>query len=94
MTYDRDKCIELLQNKQEKTEGRYVCRADFTDDEVAAIKSFLGPWPRALEAAGIKPERDFSRIEKNREKRQRARRRRREAKNAEKSENITQSVKK
>ena len=41
-----------------------------------AIKAFLGPWPRALEAAGIKPPRDDDRIEKNREKRIRAKRHR------------------
>ena len=57
--YDRDTCMVLLQRKYEeiKAQGRtdYPKRADFPDNEVIAIKSFLGPWPRALEAAGIKP---------------------------------------
>ena len=94
MQYTKEICIELLKEKQSHIEGRYVCRADFSDEEVAAIKSFLGPWPRALEAAGIKPERPFSRIELNREKRERARRRRREEKKAAESEIDAQSAEK
>ena len=51
--------IELLQQKAEflkqQGETRYPQRSDFTDKEVVAIKAFLGPWPRALEMAGIKP---------------------------------------
>ncbi|MBE6850668.1 MAG: hypothetical protein E7504_02860 [Ruminococcus sp.] len=38
-------------------EMRYPKRADFSEREVVAIKAFLGPWPRALEAAGVKPPR-------------------------------------
>ena len=53
---------------------RYPQRSDFSDREVVAIKAFLGPWPRALEAAGIKPPRDNNRQQKNREKRARAKR--------------------
>jgi hypothetical protein len=53
-------CIGLLQKKQEEIlkngENRYPKRSDFCEREVNAIKSFLGPWPRALEKAGIKPE--------------------------------------
>ncbi|HPE95158.1 MAG TPA: hypothetical protein PLT66_03730 [Bacillota bacterium] len=74
--YDRDSCLTLLRNKQEqlRAEGqeRYVRRSDFKAEEEAAIKSFFGPWPRALEAAGLKEPRDASRIEKNRQKRMRA----------------------
>ncbi len=55
----RSDCIALLQEMQEKLhtqgENRYPKRSDFTQQEVVAIKAFLGPWPRALEAAGIKP---------------------------------------
>ena len=29
-------------------------KADFDDATKARIKTFLGPWPRALEAAGLK----------------------------------------
>ena len=80
MSYDKRSCIDLLKQKQSEITGRYVRRSDFSEEDAAAIKSFLGPWPRALEAAEIKPPRDFSRIEKNREKRARAKARRREAK--------------
>ncbi len=80
---DRENCIELLKNKQSELcavgEERYPRRGDFDEREVMAIKSHLGPWPRALEAAGLKPPRDGDRILKNREKRRRAKRRRREA---------------
>jgi hypothetical protein len=44
-----------------------------------AIKAFLGPWPRALEKAGVKPPREDDRVLKNKEKRIRAKRRRIEA---------------
>ena len=44
----------------------------FDEREVVAIKAFFGPWPRALEAAGVKPPRDDDRQQKNREKRIRA----------------------
>ncbi|MGM9663459.1 MAG: hypothetical protein ACI3XF_01340 [Eubacteriales bacterium] len=53
---------------------RYPQRSDFTDREVVAIKAFLGPWPRALEAAGIKPPRNDDRKQRNKEKRARAKR--------------------
>ncbi len=55
----KEDCISLLQKKYEelKAQGRgdFPKRADFSENEVIAIKSHLGPWPRALEAAGIKP---------------------------------------
>lgn len=94
MLYTKETCIELLKTKQSQIDGRYVRRSDFSDEDVAAIKSFLGPWPRALEAAGLKPERSFSRIELNREKRERARRRRREEKMAAQNEINAQSAEK
>ena len=55
----KEDCIALLQAKAAllRTEGceRYPQRSDFTKEEVVAVKAHLGPWPRALEAAGIKP---------------------------------------
>lgn len=77
--YTRDECINLLLNKyREMGEGSvYPKRSDFSEREVVAIKACFGPWPRALEAAGIKPQRDGDRKEKNREKRARAKRMRR-----------------
>lgn len=84
----KEDSIRLLQEKQtllkEQGEERYPRRSDFSDREVVAIKAFLGPWPRALETAGIKPPRDDDRPLKNKEKRIRARRRRIAALKAEK----------
>lgn len=82
--YTRPGCIELLRRKRELLdaagENRYPRRSDFSDEEVNAVKAFLGPWPRALEAAGIKPPRDDDRKQANLEKRIRAKRRRTDAK--------------
>jgi hypothetical protein len=76
--YKKEDCIILLQNKHrelcEQGLSRYPQRSDFGDREVVAIKAFLGPWPRALETAGLKPPRDDDRAEKNKEKRIRAKR--------------------
>ncbi|MBE6953597.1 MAG: hypothetical protein E7452_08615 [Ruminococcaceae bacterium] len=73
-------CLELLAQRyarlQEAGEARYPRRADFSEREVVAIKAFFGPWPRALEAAGVKPPRSDDRLQKNREKRIRAKQRR------------------
>ena len=82
--YTREECIALLQQKQtelcESGLTRFPQRSDFTDYEVMSIKAFLGPWPRALEAAGLKEPRGDDRLQKNREKRARAKKRLREAK--------------
>lgn len=57
--YTREDCIALLTDKYEELHKkgltRYPQRSDFEQSEVVAIKAFLGPWPRALEAAGVKP---------------------------------------
>ena len=74
--YKKEDCLTLLQNKHRELQNeglsRYPQRSDFEDREVVAIKAFLGPWPRALEAAGIKPPRSDDRQAQNREKRIRA----------------------
>ncbi|MBP5427900.1 MAG: hypothetical protein J6Z04_01250 [Clostridia bacterium] len=76
----REDCLALLRETWERLlrEGfdRYPKRADFEEAQVVAIKAFLGPWPRALEAAGIKPPRNGDRLERNRQKRIAAKRRR------------------
>ena len=76
----REDCLALLRETRDKLArdgiDRYPKRADFSDVEVVAIKAFLGPWPRALEAAGVKPPRNGDRLEKNRQKRIAAKRRR------------------
>ncbi len=45
--------VETLQNKSKEL-GRLPKKADFDEITRSRIKSFLGPWPRALEAAGLK----------------------------------------
>lgn len=35
--------------------NRLPKKSDFVPYEISFIKSMLGPWPRALEAAGLKP---------------------------------------
>lgn len=76
----REDCLALLRETRERLlrEGfdRYPKRADFEEAQVVAIKAFLGPWPRALEAAGIKLPRNGDRLERNRQKRIAAKRRR------------------
>ena len=44
---------ELLRQKYIEL-GRLPKKEDFDEPTRSRIKSFLGPWPRALEAAGLK----------------------------------------
>lgn len=44
---------ELLRMKYAEL-GRFPKKEDFDGQTRSRIKAFLGPWPRALEAAGIK----------------------------------------
>lgn len=44
---------EQLINKYREL-GRIPKKEDFDDGARSRIKAFLGPWPRALEAAGLK----------------------------------------
>lgn len=44
---------ELLRQKNTEL-GRLPCKDDFDEPIRSRIKAFLGPWPRALEAAGLK----------------------------------------
>lgn len=84
----REACVELLREKyaelSERGEDRYPKRSDFDSEQVVKIKAYLGPWPRALEAARIKPPRDGDRLERNRAKRVRAKRARIAARREEK----------
>ena len=65
--------VELLIEKNREL-GRLPHKDDFDEVTRSRIKAFLGPWPRALEAAGIKPPRDDDRPQRNKEKRARAKR--------------------
>lgn len=55
MTADEKKkwAAGLLKEKNE-TLGRLPKKEDFDEVTRSRIKAFLGPWPRALEAAGLK----------------------------------------
>lgn len=44
---------ELLRQKYTEL-GRLPQKADFDSATCSRIKAFLGPWPRALESAGLK----------------------------------------
>ena len=50
---DREYYLELLGAVAEK-EQRLPKKSDFSPDDVNRIKGFFGPWPWALEAAGLK----------------------------------------
>lgn len=63
--YTRDDALLLLKSRAEKL-GRLPRRADFAEAELVAIKAFLGPMPRALEAAGLKEPPAMGTLEKNR----------------------------
>mgnify|MGYP003444673353 CR=1 FL=1 len=75
MTPDEKESLaeELLRQKYKQL-GRLPRKDDFDDSTRSRIKAFLGPWPRALEAAGIKPPRVDDRPQRNKEKRARAKR--------------------
>lgn len=74
----------LLQEKQAELAAqglqRLPQRSDFTPAETVLIKAYLGPFPRALEAAGLKAPRCDGREERRAEKRIAAKRRRTAAK--------------
>ena len=55
----RQKCKEL---------GRLPHKDDFDEATRSRIKAFLGPWPRALEAAGLKEPRVLPEKSKKRKK--------------------------
>lgn len=55
MAYDdkREQALRMLKDKAECL-GRLPKRGDFVPEEVCFIKQKLGPFPRALEQAGLK----------------------------------------
>ena len=44
---------DMLRKKYDEL-GRLPQKSDFDPVTLSRIKAFLGPWPRALEAAGLK----------------------------------------
>ena len=79
MEKNKEYYIEFLKATAEQT-GRLPRKADFSEDDVNRIKGFFGPWPWALEAAGLKESKQEERIAKNREKRLRAKERKKQFK--------------
>lgn len=61
MTNDEKKswAEELLREKHKEL-GRLPRKDDFDEPTRSRIKAFLGPWPRALEAAGLKEPRTIA----------------------------------
>lgn len=77
---NREDCIALLVQVNYRLNGeRFPKKSDFSEEEVSMIKAYLGPWPRALEEAGIKV-RDPNVVDKKLEKRIEQKRRRTEIK--------------
>lgn len=58
---------ELLREKYKEL-GRLPKKEDFDEPTRSRIKAFLGPWPRALEAAGLKEPRIIPKKSKKRKK--------------------------
>lgn len=68
MGLTKGQCVEMLNRKYEET-GVYPKKSDFSEEEVTAVKSYFGPWPRALEAAGIKEAKPITKKEQRQQKR-------------------------
>lgn len=64
--------IKLLKDKAIET-GRTPKRTDFDGETACFIKQKLGPWPRALEKAGLKESTVISAEERSKQKRERIR---------------------
>ncbi len=76
----KEYAICLLREKQamlrENGVDRLPQRSDFSEQEIVQIKAHLGAFPRALEAAGLKPPRSPASAQKQLEKRIRSKQRR------------------
>ena len=59
--------VGLLCEKAEEL-GRLPKKDDFDEITRSRLKAFLGPWPRALEAAGLKEVKDTPKKSKKRKK--------------------------
>ncbi len=80
-TKGKTEAAALLRLKAQEL-GRMPKKSDFLDNEINMVKSCLGPWPRALEEAGLKEvsEGRIARLKNREEKHIRAKVRRRVAK--------------
>ena len=67
----KEDCINLIREKTQELK-RLPKKSDFDIETASMIKSYFGPWPRALESAGVKGS-DPEKLRQKREKRLRAR---------------------
>ena len=63
--------IDTLVNKQKEL-NRTPLKTDFDEPTRARIKAFLGPWPRALEKAGLKEAKQTASAPEKRKRKQTA----------------------
>lgn len=70
----------LVEKSRERGEGYLPKKTDFTNEEACFIKQKLGPWPRALEEAGLKERTRPDSKELSRLKRERLKRKEKKAK--------------
>ncbi len=89
MKMTREDCIYILKEKYMMLD-RYPHKSDFSEEEVAMIKSYLGPWPRALEAAGIKELPEQTRAQRRQQKRIEMKRARNAQKKIMKKQNVAE----
>ncbi len=89
MKLTREDCIYILKEKYMMLD-RYPYKSDFSEEEVAMIKSYLGPWPRALEAAGIKELPEQTRAQRRQQKRIEMKRARNAQKKIMKKQNVAE----
>ncbi len=75
----KQQAVRWLTEKAKELQ-RLPKRGDFTCEEVCLIKQKLGPWPRALEAVGLKEPPPVSAKDKSRLKREKRKKERREQK--------------
>ena len=59
--------VVLLREKAAEL-GQLPKKDDFDEITRSRLKAFLGPWPRALEAAGLKEAKDMHKKSKKRKK--------------------------
>jgi hypothetical protein len=63
----KEQCIGIIKEKYKEL-GRIPKKSDFSDYQVMKIKSYFGPWPRAMEGAGVKAPRTDEKLLKKQEK--------------------------
>jgi len=62
--------VEVLRQKSIEL-ARVPHKDDFDEPTRSRIKAFLGPWPRALEAAGLKEARELPKPDKPKKRKKR-----------------------